>query len=96
MTKNITLAMDEAVLDRVRVIAAERKTTVNGLVRDFLSKLANENERLAETRRKLKELMDNSTGQMGPDYVWNREEIYADRMFPRHKHSDLRGDGEER
>jgi hypothetical protein len=35
--KNITLAIDEKVLDRVRVIAAERKTTVNALVRDFLN-----------------------------------------------------------
>ena len=34
--KNITLAVDEDVLDRVRVIAAERKTTVNGLVREYL------------------------------------------------------------
>ena len=31
MAKNITLAMDEAVLDRVRIIAARRKTTVNRL-----------------------------------------------------------------
>ena len=36
--KNITLAVDEDVLDRVRVIAAERKTTVNGLVREYLGR----------------------------------------------------------
>jgi hypothetical protein len=89
--KNITLAVDEDVLDRVRVIAAERKTTVNGLVREYLSNLANEEARLADTRKRLKELIDNSTAELGPDYVWNREEIYADRMFPRHEHRHLRG-----
>ena len=95
MTKNITLAMDEAVLDRVRIIAAERKTTVNGLVRDFLSGLANEDERLMETRRRLKALMENSSGRMGPNYKWNREEIYAERMFPGHQRADLRRDGKD-
>jgi hypothetical protein len=47
-----------------------------------------EDQRLAETRRKLKRLMENSTGQVGPAFVWNREEIYADRIFPRHPKPD--------
>ena len=34
--KNITLAVEENVLDEARRYAANRKTTVNGLVRDFL------------------------------------------------------------
>jgi hypothetical protein len=92
--KNITLAIDEGVLDRVRVIAAERKTTVNALVREYLEKIASEQDRRAEARRKLRELMDKSEARLGPDYKWNREELYEDRMFPRHKRSDLRGDGE--
>ena len=89
--KNLTLAVHDDFLDRVRVIAAERKTTVNGLVREYLGKLANEEARLADTRKRLRELMDNSTAELGPDYVWDRGEIYADRMFPRHEHRDLRG-----
>jgi hypothetical protein len=90
MTKNITLSIDEAVLEKVRVYAAQRKTTVNAMVRDFLAKTADEDHRLLETRRKLKRLMENSTMELGPDYVWNREEIYADRMLPRHQRPDLR------
>ena len=72
--KNITLAVDEDVLDRVRV--------------------ASEQDRRAEARRGLRELMEKSQARLGPDYKWNREEIYEDRMFPRHQRSDLRGDGE--
>jgi predicted transcriptional regulator len=91
--KNITLAIDENVLDEVREIAARRRTTVNALVRDYLTQIASEESRIAEARKGLKELMDKSTARLGKDYVWNREEIYEDRMFPRHKRPDLRGNG---
>ena len=96
MMKNITLAIDEDLLDKVRIYAAKRQTSVNGLVRDYLTGVASEDDWLADTRRQLKELMVSSTGRMGPDYKWDREEIYAERMFPRHKRPDLRGDGEDR
>lgn len=95
MAKNITLAIDEDVLDKVRVHAARRQTTVNGMVREYLSRVANEDEWLSETRMELKRLMDNSTGRLGPGYQWNREDTYADRVFPRHERSDLRSDGED-
>jgi hypothetical protein len=92
--KNITLAMDAGILDQVREIAARRRTTVNGLVRDYLTQLASEEGRITEARRGLAELMEESTGRLGPDYVWNRESIYEERMFPRHQRSDLRSDRE--
>ena len=38
--KNITLAVEDDVLAAVRKLAAERETTVNGLVRDYLESLA--------------------------------------------------------
>jgi Family of unknown function (DUF6364) len=91
--KNITLAIDENVLHEVREIAARQKTTVNALVREYLTQLASQESRIAEARKGLQELMDKSTARLGPDYVWNREEIYEDRMFPRHERSGLRGDG---
>ena len=36
MAKNITLAIDEDLLDRARVLAAMRRTSVNEMVRQFL------------------------------------------------------------
>jgi predicted transcriptional regulator len=92
--KNITLAIDERILDQVREIAARRRTTVNALVRDYLTQMASEESRITEARRGLAELMQTSSGRLGPGYVWNREEIYEERMFPRHQRSDLRSDGE--
>lgn len=40
MTRNITLAIDDADLDRARRFAAEHSTTVNALVRDYLKRLS--------------------------------------------------------
>jgi hypothetical protein len=74
--KNITLAIEDEVLDRVRIVAAEKKTTVNALVREFLADLANRDERLAEARKQLLRLMDNSEGRMAPDWKFDREETH--------------------
>ena len=74
--KNITLAVDEDVLDKVRRVAAEKSTTVNAMVRDYLTELASRDERLANARRELLSLMEKSKGDMGPDFKFNREELY--------------------
>jgi hypothetical protein len=88
--KNITLAVDETVLKEARAYAARRGTTLNALVREHLASLAGEDKRIEEARRGLQELMDNSTGRLGPNYKWNREEIYADRLLPRHERPGVR------
>ena len=78
--KNITLAIEEEVLDKVRVVAAEKRTTVNAMVREYLD--ASKNSEIAmreiedERDEKLLELMEQSKGDMGPDWKWSREETY--------------------
>jgi hypothetical protein len=74
--KNITLAIEDEVLDKVRIIAAEKKTTVNALVREFLANLASRDERLAEARKQLLRLMDTSKGRMALDWKFDREETH--------------------
>jgi hypothetical protein len=93
--KNITLAIDEKVLRQVRRYAAEHDTTVNALVRDYLTGLVSQEERAAEARRRLVKMSEESEGRLGPNWKWNREEIYEDRLFPRHQRPSLRGFGEE-
>ena len=88
--KNITLSVDEHVLDEVRQIAARNKTTVNGMVREYLTRLASQESRIAQARAGLEKLIETSTGRLGSDYVWNREDAYEGRIFPRHEHPDLR------
>ena len=74
--KNITLAIEDELLDKVRIVAAEKKTTVNALVREFLTDLASRDERLAEARKQLLRLMDTSKGRMAPDWKFDREETH--------------------
>lgn len=74
--KNITLAIEDDVLDKVRVVAAEKKTTVNAMVREFLTEVANRDEKLAEARRQLLRLMDTSEGRMAPDWTFDREDAH--------------------
>ena len=90
--KNITLAIDEDVLDKVRAYAAEQKTTVNAIVRRHLEKLAFENDRRAEARRELLRLARASKGRLTSNYVWNREELYDRPVLRRYEHPDLRGE----
>jgi hypothetical protein len=76
MTKNITLAIDESLLNEVRIIAAKKKMTVNGLVRDYLKSLAEQEDKTLRTRYKLLELMDRSTADMGPNWRWDRNKTH--------------------
>jgi hypothetical protein len=92
--RNITLAIDEHVLDEVRQIAARNKTTVNGMVRAYLTTLASKESRTARARERLAELARTSEGRLGEDWVWRREDAYEDRLFPRHKHPPVPGSGE--
>lgn len=65
MTKNITLAIDEDLLDKVRVFAAMKRTSVNELVRDFLKRLIEQESTYDEARSGLLRLMDGSEGRLG-------------------------------
>ena len=88
--KNITLALDEDVLMAVRKYAAANDTTVNGLVRDYLTRLAQHEDRATKARKKLAELARNSAWDPGPDWKWDREALYDRGLRSGHEHSSLR------
>jgi hypothetical protein len=91
--KNITLAVEDEVLREVRRYAAKHDTTVNALVREYLTRLATFEDKAAKAREELVEMAKNSKARMG-SWKWNREDAYEGRLLPRHEHSDLRGFGE--
>lgn len=88
--KNITLAVDDEVLISVRGYAARHNTTVNALVREYLTRLAQQEDQAGQARRRLVELSAESGMQTGA-WTWNRDEIYDRDMLPRHQRPDLRG-----
>ena len=74
--KNITLAVEEEVLEAARVVAAERKTTVNALVRGYLRQIADQRDNARQAMMKLRRLSMESRAELGPDYKFDRESLY--------------------
>ena len=75
MAKNITLAVDEDVLEQVKIIAANKRTSVNGLVRDYLHSLLAKSRETDDARADLLKLVDEKNGDLGSKH-WKREAVY--------------------
>jgi hypothetical protein len=73
--KNITLSIDENVLAAVRRHASERNSTVNALVREYLTNLAAHEDRATRARVRLRQLSKQSQGQLGKK-TWSREDLH--------------------
>jgi len=74
--KNITLSVEEEVLQAVRRYANERNSSINRLVRDYLRQIAEREDRAAKARQKLRELSDASTARVG-ERTWSRDDLHA-------------------
>lgn len=76
VTRNLTLAIDDDLLDKVRVLAAMKRTSVNEMVRGFLTRLVEQEVEHDEATQELLKLIDESEGDMG-DWKFSREETYS-------------------
>jgi len=76
MKKNLTLSIDESLLQKARVLAAMRGTSVNAMIRKFLSHSVDAEKKQGEVTAKLLDLADTSKGRMG-DYRPSREDTYS-------------------
>jgi hypothetical protein len=78
---NITLSLDEKLVKEVRKIAVDRDTTLTGLVREYLVKLAMENTATGRKRREI-EALERSFEKYGVDMgerTWTRADLYERR-----------------
>ncbi len=73
--RNITLSVDDDVLAAVRRHAAERNSSVNALVREYLTNLAAHEDRAARARARLRQLSRQSQGRLGKK-TWTREDLH--------------------
>ncbi|MCP3057142.1 DUF6364 family protein [Aurantimonas marianensis] len=84
MVKNITLAVDEEVLRRVRAIAHDRGTSLNALVREHLEQLSqakdDERRQYKEALAQLREMSARSGVSLGEGYKFTREDAYEGRL----------------
>ena len=97
--KNVTLAIDEALLEKARGLAGRRQTTLNALIRSLLAHEVEQEDRIAWAREGMRRLMAEAPLDLGPEYKWSRDEIYAereDRMLSRLERPPVRGFGEDK
>lgn len=72
--KNITIQVDEELIDRARVLAAKRGTSISGLVARELGEIVDREARYEEAqRRALREL---TTSAERGGRRWKREDLY--------------------
>jgi uncharacterized protein DUF6364 len=73
--KNITLSVDEDVLAVVRRYAVDKNSSVNALVRDYLTGIAEHEDRATKPRRRIRQLSKRSAARMGQK-AWSRQELH--------------------
>lgn len=73
--KNVTIAIDEALLRDARRIAAERSTSLNSLIREYLERLTDRESRARSARARIAELCRRSTAEVG-ERTWTRDELH--------------------
>jgi plasmid stability protein len=73
--RNLTVSLPEDVYRRARIKAAERDTSVSALVREFLSKLAEEESDCERRKRLQKEVLASVRRFRAADRL-NREAIH--------------------
>jgi hypothetical protein len=76
---NITLSLDDRLVKDIKKLAVDRDTTLTGLVRDYLEKLAAENATSGRKRRE-REALERSFKQFQfkiGKRTWKREDLYV-------------------
>jgi hypothetical protein len=74
--KNVTISLPESVLEALRERAAAERKSLNGWLRELLSKEAAQNSNWAEEFNRIAEEISVRT----PDWKWSREDTYAKRI----------------
>jgi metal-responsive CopG/Arc/MetJ family transcriptional regulator len=73
--KNVTIALDEKLLREARRIAAERSTSLNAMIREYLNTLTERESRAATARSRIVELCRRSGAEIGTK-KWTRDELH--------------------
>ena len=73
--KNVTLALNETTIREARRIAAERSTSLNAMIREYLEELTRRESRGVQARRRIAELCRESRAEAGP-HAWSRDDLH--------------------
>jgi metal-responsive CopG/Arc/MetJ family transcriptional regulator len=73
--KNVTMSLDDDLLRAARRVAAERDTTLNALVREYLERLTRQESHAKQAKARILELCRQSTAEVGPR-TWTRDQLH--------------------
>ena len=73
--QNLTLVIDEDLLLAARKVALEQRTSVNQLVREYLTTLVGETSQKRLARERLEKAFDTGIVGIG-DRSWSRDDLY--------------------
>lgn len=73
--QNVTLVLEEDLLLAARKVALDQRTSVNQLVREYLSALVEESSRKRLARARLSKAFETGLVDVG-DRKWSRDELY--------------------
>jgi len=75
MKKNLTLSLDENLLRQARTVCQKRRTTLTQVIREFLEKLAHQDEEYREAQKFIEEKIRQKPIWVG-EKTWTREELH--------------------
>ena len=76
--RNLTIQLDEDLIRRAKVLAAERGTSVSGLVAQQIAELIAARDRYVRARESALQMMSEATDRGGRR--WTREQLYEERL----------------
>ncbi len=73
---NVTMTLDDEIIKKVKKIAVEKNTTLTGIIRDYLIRLAKrEDQRTEEVIEELAAIMNSGEVKIG-NITWTRDELH--------------------
>jgi len=73
--KNVTIALNDSLVTQARRIAAERGTTLNAMIRRFLTDVVERDSRLTEARSRIVSMCRTSDAEVG-NRSWSRDQLH--------------------
>jgi len=73
--RNVTIALEERTLRQARQIAAERSTSLNAMIREFLERLTTRESQSRTARRRIAELCSETDAEVGARR-WTRDDLH--------------------
>ena len=75
MKKNLTLSIDDKLLRAARKVALDRDTSVNNLVREYLTQLVEAEDRQKAALQNIRRIFKTTRARLGP-ITWTRDELH--------------------